>query len=469
MASRDLIRWTAPSVIAASFFTLGCGDNTPATTDRRRNVMVIDDGFDPSLPVFAGKVVATYSTECQPGGTIGDGSDAGATPDGGIGFDEVKTALIATLATADDSCHLSVDLTPAANPFSDLEAQRTGFNAAVRGDVLVGNPFRSSPFDGTYAAIAQRLNESPPFHGTATSGVVATDDQAVRMVLVQVALLSAAEALEQFTCIAQADIDQTVALLSDGDVRAAYLQRPMATLDRDLSDARSRHGIGLVSESFGRTSRFLLESLQRDSQCPPVDLRAYFVTLADLEAAYDQVHAEPGVLFVQAAGNDSSLVNGPADSIDCRLGDPAHLLVGSYGYGGAHSSFSNFGACVEVYAPGEDVIAPLPGDWLFPLSGTSFSTPLIARLLSLTAHIPFDPAAAHAALIALREPNRNILASHFPSALLYDPSRMAYQSALTTGGAIASAPRQTEPLTRPALDRVLWPLRWTERRRSRGR
>jgi len=124
-------------------------------------------------------------------------------------------------------------------------------------------------------------------------------------------------------------------------------------------------------------------------------------------------------------------------------------LIGSYGYRGAHSSFTNFGQCVDAYAPGENVIGHLPGDWLFPLAGTSFSAPLVVRWLSMTAPRPFAPATARADLVATREPDRNLLASHFPADLLYDPSGRAYAGAtgaLTgngtgtgTGSAVAAA------------------------------
>ncbi len=69
------------------------------------------------------------------------------------------------------------------------------------------------------------------------------------------------------------------------------------------------------------------------------------------------------------------MVDSPADSADCRLGNPTHMLVGAYGVDGTLASFSNHGLCVDVVAPGQSIIAPLPGDWLLPQDGTSFSAP----------------------------------------------------------------------------------------------
>jgi subtilase family protein len=438
--------------------------------------MVIDTGFDPSLPVFAGKVVAMYTVACRsvtPGDAVGTtdagagGEDDGGTDAAGAGglpsFDDAKQEMLSQLASADDSCQLQDSLTPAPNPFLDIEADRVAFDRAIRGDTRVG-PAASSPYDDTYAAIASKLPEVP-FHGTATSSTVAEDNPAVKLVLVEIALGEPSEAMSGFRCFDQESIDLTVAVLSDDEVRAAYVQRPLATVDRDLAAARARHAVGLVNESFGRSARYVLEQLQKNAGCPYVDLRAYFRTLSGLEVAQTAAHAEPEVLVVQSAGNDGALLDEPGDSLDCQPGDANHLLVGSYGYGSQRSYFTNFGRCVDVYAPGENVIAHLPGDWLFPVAGTSFSAPLLTRWLSMTAPQPFDPATTRAALEQAREPNGNLIAGDFPADMLYDPSGKGYpgaRSALTTADAPTPPGVMEAPDVR-ALHRALWPLRLVRR------
>jgi subtilisin family serine protease len=306
-----------------------------------------------------------------------------------------------------------------------------------------------------------------PFHGTSTAGVVAATNPRVKLVLVQIALESAEQAGAGIGCLAQDSIDAATALLADPDVRAAYLQRPLAGVDRELADARTQLGVQLVNESFGHLARFAIEDLLYRNLCPEVSLASYFQTLGDLDQAYAAAHVEPGVLVVQSAGNDGARVDGPQDSLDCRPDDPLHLLVGAYGFGGAHSSFTNFGDCVEVYAPGEAVVSPLPGDWLYPLSGTSFSAPLVVGLLSGRAPSPFAPASARATLDDLREPNRNIRPRNFPAELLYDVNHDPYVSALLA--ATASAPvRPPDRFSAAALNRALWPIRWVRDRAHRG-
>jgi hypothetical protein len=165
------------------------------------------------------------------------------------------------------------------------------------------------------------------------------------------------------------------------------------------------------------------------------------------------------VLLTKAAGNENARLGGPADSLDCRPGDAAQLLVGSYGLDEERTSFTNFGPCVDAYAPGELVIAPLPGDWLMLLSGTSFSAPLVSRLLATTSPAPFAVASARASLLALREPNGDIAKRYFPQDLLYDPRPQATMQALGAGH--GTGVRQARALW---SSRALEWVRWLRRR-----
>jgi subtilisin family serine protease len=434
---------------------IGCGDDAPASV-AQPVVMVVDDGFDLSLPLFQRRVVASFTVECN--------ADAGAGPDaapltGGPGdgsapdarpFAEAKAAALAELAQPENSCHLRPGIAARPNPFADLEAQRGRWNAGIRADQLAGNMFRRTDLDPLYDQLAMRL-AGVHFHGTATAGLIASENPGARLVLIERPLQSMDEVEQTFTCIDQSEVDEAVALLSDAEVRAAYLARP-SSLDHDITQAMRAHGVGIVNESFGRLSRFGLEKLLFAKRCPPVSFGPYLARLSDLERARDQ--GGPAVLVMKAAGNDGALTTGAEDDAECQPDNPRRVLVGSYGYDRRRSWFSNFGPCVDVYAPGERVLAPLPGDWVFPLDGTSFSTPMAVRLLVMTVPTPFDPAAARTDLLARREPNRDLSLRLFPPSLLYDPRPK--EQALTL--------REARPprLDGVALRRTLAPLRWVQ-------
>jgi hypothetical protein len=110
----------------------------------------------------------------------------------------------------------------------------------------------------------------------------------------------------------------------------------------------------------------------------------------------------------------------------------------------------------------------MAGNFLFPLSGTSFASPMLLRVMLSTSPAPFAPDSARAAILALRAPNGAVPFRAFPSDLIYDPNHVAATSALVATGApvltsvVVGRPRA--PGAR-ALARVLGPIRWTRRHR----
>ncbi|KAF2636354.1 subtilisin-like protein [Massarina eburnea CBS 473.64] len=117
-----------------------------------------------------------------------------------------------------------------------------------------------------------------------------------------------------------------------------------------------------------------------------------------------------GIHVSVAAGNDG------ADA--CTI-SPSHLggsnsavvTVGSVNIKNAVSSFSNIGSCVDIYAPGEQILSSWnTGDAVINfLSGTSMATPqnsgVMAYLMEQDASLRTDPAALKAKLLSLARKN----------------------------------------------------------------
>lgn len=59
---------------------------------------------------------------------------------------------------------------------------------------------------------------------------------------------------------------------------------------------------------------------------------------------------------------------------------PEAFTVGSSYIDDTRSYFSEYGDCVDIFAPGEQIYSTIPGNDYTYLSGTSMATPLVAGL-----------------------------------------------------------------------------------------
>ncbi len=390
----------------AYLFTLGCGgdDDKPAAGPV---VMVIDDGFDTSLELFEGKILAAKAVECRD-------NDGEADPS-----DDRRTRFLAYLKKRDDACSLVDGLGDKEDQLGDFASHRANWNAMVELDESPSRRFSKTTFDELGKGFDRALSE--PSHGTATAGVVARNNPGVKLVLVERSLLSASE-MSEFPCIQQANVDAEVELLKDEEIRQAIIDQPSSLIDEQIAELQRAHKVRIVNESFGRLPREALEKLQADNDCPAVDLQEVFELEAELFEKWAKLNPPPDVLTVKAAGNSNVEVNGLAEHADCSMSDGL-ITVGSHKRGGSRSEFSNFGACVDVFAPGERVIAPLTGGWLLPLSGTSFSAPLVVRWLTLQKDLSLkEEKQLKREIVKLRNDNKQLPADLFPNMLTYDPS-----------------------------------------------
>jgi subtilisin family serine protease len=455
-------------VVCSGLVILGgaCGGDAPsASSNPQQNVMVIDEGIDTSVGALQGKVIATYTETCVTGPT----PDAAVTvlPVDSGAFATLKETYLQDLAQPDDSCHLATGISSKGDPLATIAQYKSRWNKMVSENATLDQVFTYSEYQQLIGPLNSEFN-SFGYHGTATSSVVAHENPSVRLVLVERQLGSEESLKTNFPCLVQADIDQTVELLQDPDIYAAAIAQP-ASIDSEMAAAMSKYNVGVVNESFGASARQTLETLQSMNCSTPISLAAYFTLLDSLTNARNAAAGGPPVLTVVAGGNDGVEIDSGADSLSCDLGDPEALLVGAYDSGTlARTSFSDYGQCIDLYAPGQGVVVTYAGGWLVWADGTSFSAPLTARYASMASvPQPFAPSTTRATVLAATQSGTGYLpVSSFPSDFFYQPATVTTDFAVPVPLARRPAAAAPRPPSQYELHRILGPI---ERlRRLRG-
>lgn len=123
------------------------------------------------------------------------------------------------------------------------------------------------------------------------------------------------------------------------------------------------------------------------------------------QALLDSIAASPNTLFVVAAGNASKDV-GTTPSYPCSYPLANIICVAATGQSNQLSSYSNYGAAVDVAAPGDAILSTWPGGTYNEGWGTSSASPHVAGVAALLAarHPEANTDAIRSAILGGAEP-----------------------------------------------------------------
>ena len=158
-----------------------------------------------------------------------------------------------------------------------------------------------------------------------------------------------------------------------------------------------------------------------------------------------------GITFAVAAGNESSdaCTKSPAS-------EPTAITVGATASNDMRASFSNWGPCVDMFAPGQSITSAW---WTSPtatvtISGTSMATPHVAGVaaLYLQQNPAATPAAVQSALVLAATPN--VVGDPGTGS----PNRLAYMASFAPAPPAApSSPGQPVAVAGNSSAQLTWP------------
>jgi subtilisin family serine protease len=364
--------WSPQQVDLASAKAL-----TPVT------VAVWDSGVDVAL--FPGQQWTNPAE--QPNGKDDDGN--GFIDDvHGIAFDLKAERTPDLLIPLDDTLRAEYPtMRNYTKGYLDLQASLdTPEASALKAHLAALQPEQVKPF-------IENLNFFGNFtHGTHVAGITAAGNPAARLMVVRISFdhrmippVPTREQAEKDAASARA----SVAYLKANGVRVVNMS--WGGSPRDVEAAFEANGAGGTPEERKKLAR------------------EYFQLFR--QAMTEAMKAAPEILFVAAAGNSDSDAQFD-ETVPSGIDLPNILTVGAVDQAGEETSFSSFGANVDVHANGFEVDSYLPGGERMKYSGTSMASPnvanLAAKLLALEPALTVDQVIALIKLGATRSADGRI-------------------------------------------------------------
>ena len=152
-----------------------------------------------------------------------------------------------------------------------------------------------------------------------------------------------------------------------------------------------------------------------------------------------------GITVVVAAGNSNTDACGVSPARE-----PSAITVGAASQTDTRAAFSNYGRCLDVFAPGVEVLSSMPSGRYGQLSGTSMAAPHVAGIaaLILEANPSLTPTQVSSVMFAGATKNEVVAAGSG------SPNRLIFSNAEVQQSPVVTLPKTTVPGATPGLPSI---------------
>jgi len=348
-------------------------------------VLVVDDGFDTSLPVFQGKILDSYTLQCD------EAKKEELRNRQYQSYEAMKADHMALLNDQQGICQINKGVQLDKSPrFQEIATYRSAWNANFSASGV--NPYGDTggaPGPGLTQQAAETIQSvimgegTRNYHGTYVAGLIAYNNPNVELVLINITLATG-DPVD--SCQTQQKIDWETRLYRDPEYLIAAKNAPLSAVEKNLYSIVRQYNFDLVNASFGTPATVEIEKSLAEKGCGQLNLKEYTAAYNEHVNAVYLHQKQRGdfptkALTIMAFGNESAPINTMSDGDGCAQLDT--VTVASSDINGRVADFSNYGQCADVFVPGKEIVVVTPDNFIVPADGTSFSSPLFVRYITL--------------------------------------------------------------------------------------
>ncbi len=187
----------------------------------------------------------------------------------------------------------------------------------------------------------------------------------------------------------QKNYEEGLKILKDKNVENQLLEKADLSEWKILDTFAKRHRVTLLVKPNSLSKGDLKKHLLVDKKCSRSVYKAAKMFYTERSYIIEKIAKRLGIFYdqepfltIQSAGDEATRIDSKKEFFDCSPSDN-HIVVGACD---SHSrklfENTNYGKCVDFYAPGTHVIVNTPSNFLFWKDGSDFATALVARYIT---------------------------------------------------------------------------------------